>query len=66
MKRFVTRNDLRQWIDEHFGLDGSPAIVELVTDYINADGGRPLYGADWAPYLDALPDLGQLLDEVTP
>lgn len=36
MKILTTKNDLRNWVDEHMGADATPEIVTAVTEWISS------------------------------
>ena len=54
----TTRNDLRNWVDDHTTgwLERDDADVERITDAIQAMD-HPRWGTDWSEFLDALPEL---------
>ena len=57
MLRITARTELRTWVDEHLGPDAEPQDIDNVTRYLESLDHRPAWGADFAEFLDAIPDL---------
>jgi hypothetical protein len=69
MLRITARTELRTWVDEHLGPDAEPQDIDNVTRYLESLDHRPAWGADFAEFLDAIPDLWDIacqMDDAPP
>ncbi len=47
--------DLRTWVDERIGPEGTPEEADRIVEWIRTEPGRPLFGhsrADWVEWLE--------------
>jgi hypothetical protein len=63
MKIITTKTELRNWVDSATtNWDGrSDEMLSDLVDALQASD-HPAWGTDWSEWLDALPDLTELLD----
>lgn len=47
----ATKSDLRNWVDTHLGADGTPEIIDAVTEYFQGRDDHPNWGEDWSEWL---------------
>jgi hypothetical protein len=64
-RTMTTKRDLRNWVDDATSgwWERTDADVDAITNAIQADN-HPAWGTDWSAYLDALPELTELLPAV--
>jgi hypothetical protein len=62
--RFSAQSDLRKWVSEHSVDNLSATEIDEITNHIAGDANFPTWGEDCMEYLDSLPQLEKLLDEL--